>query len=375
MNQYIDSILTSFQTNFKGYPTSVATDISRTDLVDLSIGEIQLDQPNWIKELILTSMKEAPLGYVDSQGMKSLRSAYASYLFKAGNSINEEQILITSGAKEALWMAFLISLQPKDTILLPKPGWSPYYMWAQALGAVIRTYDPRDKNVADVIINEISSYQPSVLVVNFPNNPTGAEISQIELNRIVNRAQDYQVKVISDEVYRVFASTKESAATILGRINSSQSQNLIHVDSMTKMLGLGGLRIGFFVSDESTIEKIRNFRASYASCVSSLAQCASASILEDERLINHIQALVRVTKQNIKSTVDQLLKHQYPVESSGAVYVWAKYQDSEATAAPSKHIIINGRHVKAALGSIFGAPEYFRLCPVRPQYLLNSILF
>ncbi|MBC6475675.1 MAG: aminotransferase class I/II-fold pyridoxal phosphate-dependent enzyme [Hormoscilla sp. GM102CHS1] len=122
MNQYIDSILTSFQTNFKGYPTSVATDISRTDLVDLSIGEIQLDQPNWIKELIFTSMKEAPLGYVDSQGMKSLRSAYASYLFKAGNSINEEQIFITSGAKEALWMAFLISLQQKDTILLPKPG-------------------------------------------------------------------------------------------------------------------------------------------------------------------------------------------------------------------------------------------------------------
>jgi len=81
-----------------------------------------------------------------------------------------------------------------------------------------------------------------------------------------------------------------------------------------------------------------------------------------------------VTKQNLQYTVDQLLKHQYPVESSGAVYVWAKYQDSEAKAAPSKHIIINGRHVKAALGSIFGAPEYFRLCPVRPQYLLNSIL-
>ncbi|MBC6422046.1 MAG: aminotransferase class I/II-fold pyridoxal phosphate-dependent enzyme [Hormoscilla sp. SP5CHS1] len=96
-------------------------------------------------------------------------------------------------------------------------------MWAQALGAVIRTYDPRDKNVADVIINEISSYQPSVLVVNFPNNPTGAELSQMELNRIVDSAQDYQVKVISDEVYRVFASTKESAATILGRINSSQT--------------------------------------------------------------------------------------------------------------------------------------------------------
>lgn len=67
-----------------------------------------------------------------------------------------------------------------------------------------------------------------------------------------------------------------------------------------------------------------------------------------------------MTKQNLQYTVDQLLKHQYPVESSGAVYVWAKYQDSEAKAAPSKHIIINGRHVKAALGSIFGAPEYFR---------------
>ncbi|BAY48276.1 aspartate aminotransferase [Scytonema sp. HK-05] len=133
MNQYIDSILNSFQTNLNGYPTSVATDTSRTEVVDLSIGEIQLEQPDWLKELILASVKEAPLGYVDSLGLKSLRSAYASYLFKQGYSIDEEQILIASGAKEALWMAFLASLDRGDTIVLPKPGWTPYYMWAQAL--------------------------------------------------------------------------------------------------------------------------------------------------------------------------------------------------------------------------------------------------
>ncbi|WP_158054954.1 aminotransferase class I/II-fold pyridoxal phosphate-dependent enzyme [Scytonema sp. HK-05] len=238
---------------------------------------------------------------------------------------------------------------------------------------VIRTYDPRDENVAKAIAHSISAYQPSVLVLNFPNNPTGAEISQSDLNRILDIAQEYQVKVISDEVYRVFSLMNQPGASILDRMNSSSGENLVHIDSMSKMLGLGGLRIGFVVSDKSTIQKMQMFRSSYASCVSSISQSACASILQDKRLISQIQALVSVTQKNIKSAIDQLSKHQYYIESSGAVYVWAKYQDFLECKAPSNYIILNGSKVKVSPGSIFGCPDYFRVCPVRPQYLLDCI--
>lgn len=367
MFDYASRILAATETGFAGYQGS-ATAASRA--VDLSTGEIRIAAPDWLEDAIVSGAHAASLGYVDPQGLLGLRKQYAAFLGNAGYHFDERNVLVTYGAKEALWVALIANAEEGRPVLLPQPGWTQYYLWAQALGARAYFYDPRSDNLVEEVAALFAQIRPSVLVLNAPNNPTGAEISEQDIASLVELANTCRVTVLSDEVYRHFA-LRSPAGSVLGPIQAGSS-TCLHIDSVSKMLGLAGLRIGFLLADAATVKRLEVIRTSHGSCVSSVTQEIAQAILAHDQCDEWMEQIVRVSRGTLSSVEERLVHHGYEVESRGAIYLWVRNPLS-GTGQYTTQISLEGTAARVSPGHLYGCPGYFRLCPVRENAVLEAV--
>ena len=366
--RYASRILAAASEEFAGYQGAPG---ASPGAVDLSTGEVQIAQPPWLRAAIAAGAHGAHLGYVDPQGTAALRRQYAAFLAGQGYAIAEEQVLVTAGAKEALWVALVAKSEDGAPLLLPNPGWTPYFMWARGLGARVCFYDPRGEGLVGRLEVLFRQAPGAVMILNSPHNPTGVEISEEDLAAIVERARRYRVAVISDEVYRHFARA-QAAGSILGRIQAGEGQ-LIHVDSLSKMLGVAGLRIGFLLADPATVKELEVVRSSFGSCVSSVAQAVALALLSHGECRHWIEEIGRASKQGLSSVGDGLARHGYEVESEGAMYLWVR-DPLSASGRSTTQIELGGRAARVSPGRLYGCPGFFRVCPVRAEAVLASVL-
>lgn len=368
MHDYASRLLTAAETEFAGYQGSATV---ASPAVDLATGEIRLATPAWLEDTIASGAHAAPLGYVDPQGLLGLRKQYVAFLTNsAGYSFDERNVLVTYGAKEALFVALLAHAGPGDAVLLPRPGWTQYFLWAQALGARPYFYDPRSRNLVEEVEALFAEARPAVLILNAPNNPTGAEISEQDMASLIERASTYQVAILSDEVYRHFA-LPGPAASVLGAIQAG-SRRFLHIDSLSKMLGLAGLRIGFLLADAATVKRLEVIRSSHGSCVSSVTQAIAQAILSHKQCDEWIEQIVRVSRGNLSCVEECLGHHGYEVENRGAIYLWVRDPLSR-TGQSTTQVSLGGTAARVSPGHLYGCPGYFRVCPLRERAVLSSV--
>jgi len=367
MHDYASRLLAASEKEFAGYQGSAT---AASSAADLSTGEIRIERPDWLESAIVSGAQRAPLGYVDPQGLVGLRKQYASFLSNAGYHFDEGNVLVTYGAKEALWVALIANTDEGHAVLLPRPGWTQYYLWAQALGARAHFYDPRIGNLVAEIAALFDQARPSVLILNSPNNPTGAEISERDFASIVELAAHYQVSILSDEVYRYYA-LQRPAGSVLGPLQAGTSR-LLYVDSLSKMLGLAGLRIGFLLADRGMVKKLEVVRSSFGSCVSAVAQTIAQELLSHDQCLSWIDQIDRVCRQRLSTVGERLRSHGYEVESAGALYLWVR-DPLAAHGQCTGQIVLGGTPARVAPGHLFGRPGYFRLCPIRDRHVLASV--
>lgn len=365
---YAGRILTAASADFAGYQRSPG---DAPGAVDLSTGEIQIAHPAWVRTIVAEGAQRAPLGYVDPQGIAGLRQHYAAFLSNQGYAIDERQVLVTAGAKEAIFVALITQSNERTTLLLPQPGWTPYFMWAKGLAMQVRFYDIRGAGLVERLEALFQQAPSSVLLLNSPHNPTGVEISREDFDAIVERARHYGVVVISDEVYRHVARA-EQPASILKHIQAGEQQ-VIQVDSLSKMLGMAGLRIGFLLADPETVKAFEVVRSSIGSCVSSVAQEIAQALLSYEACQSWIAEIKDVCRSHLSIMEASLVQHGYDVESLGALYLWVKDQ-VRAAGQNTTHIDLGGKAVSVSPGHLYGSPGFFRLCPLREKTILASVL-
>ena len=367
MHNYAVQVLDSLSTSLKRYQTQ--SQVSAHD-IDFGVGEIRLEYPTWLRETLASVMRDVPLGYGNPQGLLGLRRAYVQHLDHLGTGLDESNVLITAGAKEALWVALITVLGTGDTILMPRPGWPPYMMWAQALGATVDQYDPCALDVAEEIVASLHSGAPRVLLLNFPHNPTGAELSADQMERILSAAEFTGTTVIADEVYRRF-SDADVPVSILPHLSMSPGR-FIYVDSVSKMLGLAGLRIGFLVADPAILKRLEVVRSSFGSCVSSPAQAMVEHILLDDRQRDWVSDIVTESRACLRMARAGFARQGYKIASAGAIYLWLE-DSASSTATSDGSVVIGDATVKISEGATFGAPGYFRACPIRPKSILEEV--
>ncbi|WP_063043811.1 pyridoxal phosphate-dependent aminotransferase [Nocardia pseudovaccinii] len=353
---YFVRLLDALTAPTAGYTRSTTPAESGLDFV---LGEARYPMPAAVCQGLSARLAAMDrIWYSDPRGEAGLRATYLGHLRPNGGTV-----LVTAGGKEAACLAlrFALHQQGGGPVLVPSPGWEPYRFWVEAAGATTLSYDPAsvaaDPGRLRALIAE-SDPRPRVLVLNYPHNPTGTEISQAVMDEIVANATVFGLNLVSDEVYRVFGQMPVTAARAL----AFDPHHHFVVDSVSKSLASAGLRVGFLVADRQVLDALTAFRSSYASCTSMLTQHLATTLLTDPDASAWLTQVRQAVTDDRAATAAALTDAGIDVVSHGGLYLWCKTPDPAAlpareTAAPAR--------ARVTPGAGFGAADHFRVCTAR----------
>lgn len=217
----------------------------------LNIGDPDIRTPAVLVDC-LHHWQDNPIAYDQSQGNKELLTSLKLYYHSLGfNFVKTENIQVTSGASEAILMAFLAVTEAGDEIITVDPGYPNYRSFAVSAGIKLVPIETRletgfhlpDKQTIERLITRKTK---AILICN-PNNPTGTVYTKKELDMLVEIAKRHKLFFICDEVYREFCYGKNQHVSILNYLKQLREQ-MILIDSLSKRYSACGLRVGCLVS-------------------------------------------------------------------------------------------------------------------------------
>jgi aspartate/methionine/tyrosine aminotransferase len=196
---------------------------------------------------------------------------------KLYNNIPIENILITTGTSEALYLLFQILLKRKDLVSLFSPAFQALYEIPKMIGAKIKTVDVKDS----LDLQKLFAIDSKLYIINHPHNPTGIGLKKSELEKYISRDKN----ILFDEHYR-FLSFKKN----IGFSGYKNQKNIFATGSITKCFGVTGLRIGWLLADPEFIEKARDYKDYITHTVNPISEFLAIKVLQNwKELIQPIQ--------------------------------------------------------------------------------------
>lgn len=227
------------------YENDAVYNLAETDAKPFKLGELLSlgNKPELIEELM-----KVKLGYNPTTGRQELREVISGFY----KETQPENVLVTTGAIEADFLIANTLVKPGDTVIVQFPAYQALYSTAQARGARVKYWHMDIDKGYEPDINELKSLideKTKLIVLNIPNNPTGAVISESQLKTILSWAEEGDFWVLCDEVYHDFALYPN----IIPPHGRSLSKKAISVGSMSKSYGLSGLRLGWIAGPEDIV--------------------------------------------------------------------------------------------------------------------------
>ena len=258
------------------------------EVLHLNIGQPDIAAPKEAIEAV-TSSNLNLLPYGSSQGSLSYREKLVGYYSKHNINITLDDIIVTTGASEALTFALNVICDADDEIIIPEPFYANYNGFASASSIrvvpVISQFNSQFQLPAMENINEKITPKTKAILLCNPSNPTGYVYSKKEIDTLCELALKHDIFLIVDEVYREFIHDGEPHYSVLS--NQRFSQNTVMIDSVSKRYSLCGARVGSIVSKNNTLVKnvlkfahLRLSPPTYALLASEAALSAPESYLE-----------------------------------------------------------------------------------------------
>ncbi len=253
-----------------------------TKILDFSANVNPLGCPLRAMKALRKALKFTPL-YPDNDCLQ-LRRAIASHI----GGIEPANVLVGNGATEIIHLFAERFLEKTDEVIIPQPTFSEYEYAASLRGASPKPFymEGAFQLESELLLAHLTPKTRAIFLCN-PNNPTGTTSSKKEIQKIVDEASKRDVMVLLDECFMDFVEDGETLS--LARI-SRNYRNLLVLRSLTKSYGLAGLRVGYAVGHEETIEQMNNSKPTWS--VNVLAQIASVAALEDRSYLRRSRQLI-----------------------------------------------------------------------------------
>jgi aspartate aminotransferase len=257
------------------------------DIIDFGPGEPDFSTPDIARQAAIEAVQQNFTRYTAVSGIKSLREAIARHLNKrAGGKLDASNIIVTCGAKQAIYNLCLALFGKDDEVLVPRPYWVTFPEAIRLSGAEPRFVDtvmdsgfmPR---VSDLEAG--TSERTRGLIVNYPHNPTGAMLTDVVLDEIAAFSRKHNLFLISDETYDSFYYGAPLAAgnSFLSRWSGSLD-GLAVVGSFSKTYSMTGWRIGYAVGSPELIDKLSALQSHETGNPVSISQKAALAVLNEE---------------------------------------------------------------------------------------------
>ncbi|MCS7102562.1 MAG: pyridoxal phosphate-dependent aminotransferase [Candidatus Korarchaeum sp.] len=246
-------------------------------VIHLEIGEPGYNPPKHVIEVTKKAVEGGMTKYTPSAGIYELREAIAERVSESrGLKIKPENVVVTTGAKLAIFGALMSFIDPGDEVIIPMPAYPAYESVTNFIGGIVKPVVLREERGFSPSVEDLMarvSDKTKAIVINTPCNPTGGIYSRRDLEEIVKLAREKDLLVISDEIYEdiVFDGRKhESIISIPGA-----EEVAIMVSGFSKTWAMTGYRLGYAVGKQEFVDKIAQIQLNTSSCPAHFAQIAA----------------------------------------------------------------------------------------------------
>ncbi|SHF03429.1 aspartate aminotransferase [Caldanaerobius fijiensis DSM 17918] len=256
------------------------------NVIGFGAGEPDFDTPDYIKEAAIKAIKDGRTKYTPVSGIPELKEAIINK-FKIDNNLEYKtsQVLVSNGAKHSLYNAMQALCNPGDEVLIPTPYWVTYpelVKMADATPVFVRCDHTKDFRLDLDDLKAKISPKTKAIIINSPNNPTGAVYPQEDLEEIAKLAIAHDFYIISDEIYEelIYDGRKHISIASLDR---EVKDHTIVVNGVSKAYSMTGWRIGYAAGPEEVIKVMTNIQSHATSNPNSIAQYASLAALRGNK--------------------------------------------------------------------------------------------
>lgn len=323
------------------------------DVIDFTLGDPDVPTHKDICEAAYKAMLDGKTRYAPNAGLPALRELLASYISNDTQyDYTAENVAVTFGATEAIYLAFMALLNPEDEVIILAPYWVQYENIVKLLGAkpvIVDEFDHDFEPSLDAVKKAITS-KTKVIVVNSPNNPSGYIYCENFLKSICELAVAHKLCIFSDEVYKTLVYNNDYVS--VGKF--CPKEQLVIFNSFSKMFSMTGWRVGYVVAGEELIKTIVKLQQNIAVCVATPSQYAAIEAMTNaEKYISLLQARFASRRNTLCKELDKCDKISC-VAPSGTFYA---FLDISATGLDSKTFcfsLLEKEHVAVIPGIAFG---------------------
>jgi aspartate aminotransferase len=318
-------------------------------MIDLTIGRTNFDTPKIIKDAAKKALDEGKVNYTPTKGIPELREKIAEKLIKENRitGIDKEQIIVSAGAKQLIFEALMALISDNDVVAMPNPSWVSYEaLIALAEGKPLWLPTKPEKGFIpdEDFFSALENSKVKLIMINSPNNPTGAAYPKEVIEKIVDIAQRKDAWILSDEIYErlLYEGEHFSAGSIYDKT--------ITINGYSKECSMTGWRLGYAASkSREAIEKMNLIQGQTVSCATSFVQYAAIAAYSDEARKN-----VYEMKKELKERRDHLMKGiketgAVCAKPAGAFYIFPSYGDQD-------DIKLADKLLEAGVATIPGSP-------------------
>ena len=348
---------------------------SGRDIIGLGAGEPDFDTPEHIKQAAFLAMTRGDTKYTNVDGTPELKKAVVNK-FQIENNLEYQaaEVMVSNGAKQILYNAFMATLEPNDEVIIPAPYWVSYpdmVLLAEGTPVIVECSFDKGFKLQPALLEQSLTPKTKWLILNSPSNPTGAGYTYDELKVLAELLLEYpQVRIVSDDIYEHLTYDDFEFVT-LAQVEPRLRDRLLTVNGVSKAYAMTGWRIGYAAGPSDLIKAMTKIQGQSTANPCSISQAAAVAALEGSQgFLQERNQAFRERRDLVVSMINEIpglscLKPQ------GAFYVFPSCAGLIGKTTPSGKRIDNDEDFVSYLldqegvavvhGAAFGLEPFFRI--------------
>ena len=327
------------------------------DIVSLAVGEPDFDTPHEVIRATRAALEAQATRYGPVAGMDALRRHLAHNFQGYG----PDNIIITNGAKQALFTLFQVLCQPEDEIILPSPCWVSFTEQIKLAGGHPVLVDTVDHQIDPGIIENAVTDRTKAILINSPNNPTGAVYPRQALAQVAAIAEKHHLYLISDEAYHAYTFDGRSHVGMFDT-GAGNRELVITVRSFSKHYNMTGFRMGYVAAHPRVIDAMARLQSHISGNVCTFAQYGALAALQMDQAV--VDQRCKILEQRRDLAMDFTQELFDCVTPQGAFYLFpdvTRHLKANETSEDLAMRLLDEAGVAVVPGEAFGGPGHIRL--------------
>lgn len=340
-------------------------------VINLTAGELDFSVPAVVTQAVEQALHQPTHRYSGVAGTIDARQQIVEYLHERHTlTYQADQVIVTNGAKHALFCCFQTLVNPGDEVLVLVPGWVSYSEQIKLAGGVPIFVETAENFQPDLTLLEQALTSRTVgLVLNYPNNPTGAVYSPVTLQALAQFATQHKLWVLSDEIYEQLLYDQTEFRSFAHFFPEA-----ILINGLSKSAAVTGWRVGYAVGPRTFIQALTTFQSH---CTGNVSHVMQAAIGQGLLLPTDIRADWLKTLHERRQLIINWVKTQPRLKlipPSGAFYCFFDIRALSSDSVQFCEQLLNQAHVALVPGKYFGRDGFVRLSFANSTALLREAL-